>query len=69
MFDLNDHIVFEFSIQRMKVVISRLGSIIPRIAPVEMMVVNERTIKNDPTVGLQWTCNYICRISLRPPIS
>src|SRR5437763_16474187 len=59
MFDLNDDIVFEFSIQRMKVVISRLGSIILRIAPVEMMVVNKRTVKKNPTMDLPTTFNYI----------
>src|SRR5450755_1111330 len=39
--DLNDDVVVELPIQRMKNIVRRSGSIVLRIAPVQMVVLNE----------------------------
>ena len=53
MFDLDDDIVFELSVERMKIVVGGFGAVVFGIPPVEMMVVDERAIENDAVMRLE----------------
>ncbi len=50
--DLDDDVVVEFSVQGVEVVVSGLGAVVMRIAPVEMMVVDKGAIENDAVMRL-----------------
>src|SRR5579871_2648713 len=60
--DLNDYVVVELAVERMEIIVSRLGAIVLEIGPVEVMVIDESTIENVSTVRLQRARDYICRI-------
>ena len=49
-FDLHDHVVVELSIEGMKVVIACPGAISFHIPPIQMIVVNESSVKNHATM-------------------
>ena len=55
MLDLDDDVVFELAVERMKIVVGSLGAVVLGIAPVEMMVVNERAIENDTVMRFECT--------------
>ena len=49
-FDLDDDVVVELSVERMKNVVRCASAIIFRIAPIQVMVVNERPIEKNSAV-------------------
>src|SRR5689334_12653626 len=51
--DLDDDVVVELSIQRVKNIVGCPSAVILGIAPIKMMVVNERTIKKNPSMRFQ----------------
>src|SRR5579885_272835 len=51
--DLHNNIAVKLAVERMKDVIGRHCTVILRITPIEMIVVNERPIEHKPAVGLQ----------------
>jgi hypothetical protein len=62
--DLNDGVVVECAVQRMKIVIGSLSPVVGQVSPIQMVVVNECTIKNQSAVGLQGTRNHVCRFGV-----
>src|SRR5580704_11275408 len=68
MFDLDDYVVVEFSVERMEVVVRGTRAIVFRIAPVEMVVVDKRTIKDDAVMRRKGAGNYVGGIGRRPAI-
>src|SRR5271169_1592906 len=69
MFDLNDYVVLELAVERMKVVVGRFCPIVLGIGPIEMMVVYKRAIENDSVMRRKGARNHICGIGGRPAIS
>src|SRR5215470_619756 len=67
--DLDDDVVPKFPIQRIEDVVSRLGAIVLEIAPIQMMVVNERTIEEHASVRFESQCDCICGVGRRPSIT
>src|SRR5689334_17153752 len=67
-FNLDDHIIFKPSIQRMKYVKSGAGAIILPIGPVQVMVVDKRAIENDSAVGLECARDNVGSINRRAAI-
>src|ERR671925_1541437 len=67
--DLDDDVVIELAIERMKNVVSGPGSVIFGIAPVKMMVVHKRTIHDNAAVRLQGPCNSIGRVRRRASVT
>src|SRR5580693_5379394 len=59
MLDLDDHVVVELAVERMKVVIRCARTVIPGIGPIEMMVVNKRAIKNDSAMRRKRVCYHV----------
>ena len=57
--DLDDDVIVEGAIQRMKIVVGGFRPIVLQIVPIEVVVVNEGPIKNDSTVGLQRARNHV----------
>src|SRR5256885_5878464 len=53
MLDLDDDVVFELAVERMKIVVGSFGAVVLGIAPVEMMVVDESAIKHDAVMRLE----------------
>src|SRR5258708_39132290 len=47
-FDLNDDVGLELSVERMEVVGGGAGAVGFRVAPIQMMVVNEGAVQQDP---------------------
>src|SRR6185369_5744103 len=58
-FDLDDDVVIEFSVERMKNVIGRTRAVVLGISPIEMMVVNKCTVKKNSSVWFQCARNTI----------
>src|SRR6266849_4926702 len=58
-FDLDDYIAFEGSIERMKDVVCGSGSIILGVAPIEMMVIDKRPIKKESAVRSESTSEHV----------
>src|SRR5258707_5115904 len=54
-FDLNDDVVFELAVEGMKIVVGSFSAVIFGVAPVEMMVVNERTIEDNTAMRFECT--------------
>src|SRR5580704_9809915 len=52
-FDLDDDVVVELAVERMKIVVGGFGAIVLRIAPVEMMVVDESAVENETAVRFE----------------
>src|SRR6266853_4908578 len=50
MFDLNDYVMFELAVEGMKDVVGRSRAIIFWVAPIEMMVIDEGSIKKNSAV-------------------
>src|SRR5216684_65502 len=53
MFDLDDDVVFELAIERMEIVVGGFSAVIFGVAPVEIMIVDESTIKHDAMMRLE----------------
>ena len=60
--DLHDHVIVEFSVQRMKDVVSRASAVGLQIVPVEMMVVDEGPIEQHPAVRFQSARQHVRRV-------
>ena len=52
-FDLDDDVVVELAVERMKIVVGGARAIVFRIAPVEMMVVDEGAIEDEAAVRFE----------------
>src|SRR6185437_1909838 len=61
-FDLEYDIVFEFSVQRVKVIVGGSGAVGLGIAPVDTMVVNKSAIHYHYVMQLQGARNYVGRV-------
>src|ERR1700684_76897 len=59
MLDLDDDVVVELPVERMKIVVSGLGAIVFRITPIEMMFVNEGAIEDEAAVRFQCARDHI----------
>src|SRR6266705_7176592 len=59
MLDLDDDVVFELAVERMKIVVGGFGAVVLGIAPVEVMIVDESAIKHDAVVRLQSACDDV----------
>ena len=68
MFDLDDYVVVELAVKRMKIVVGGPGPIVLGIGPIEMMVVNKRAIKDDSVVRRKGACNHVGGIGRRAAI-
>ncbi len=68
MFDLNDDVVFEFSVKRMEIIVGGFGAIVFEIAPVEMMVVNECAIEDDTVVRFERASDDIGGVGWSPMV-
>src|SRR5580692_8449809 len=68
MFDLDDHVVVELAVERMEVVVRRACTIVFRISPIEMVVVDKRTIEDDAVMRRKGAGNYVGGIGRRPAI-
>src|SRR5580700_7217686 len=68
MFDLDDYVVVELAVKRMEVVVGGFGAIILRVAPIEMMVVDKRAIKNDSAMRRKRACNHFGGVGGRASI-
>src|SRR5439155_8731470 len=66
--DLNHHIVFELSVERMKVVICRSRAIRLHISPVEMMVIDECTVHQNSAMWLQRARNDVGGVRRRASV-
>ncbi len=53
MLDLDDDVVFELAVEWMKIVVGSFGAVVFGIAPVEVMIVDESTIKHDAMMRLE----------------
>src|SRR5580693_5095612 len=67
-FDLNDDVVVELSVERMKMVVSGVRPIILWPTPVEMMVVDKCAIEDDAVVRLERARDYVARVGGRPVV-
>ena len=67
-FDLDDDVVIEFSVQWKKNVVRRASPVILGIAPVQVMVVHERPIEKQSAVWTKRTSNHIGCVGRRPAI-
>src|SRR5579872_6386531 len=67
--DLNDDVIVEVAVKRMKVVVGGLGAIVLQVSPVEMVVVNERAVEHDATVGLERSRNHVGSVGRSAAIS
>ena len=68
MLDLDDDVVVELPVERMKIVVRGLARSFFEIAPVEMMVVDERAIENDAAVRLESVRDDVARVGRRTMI-
>jgi hypothetical protein len=59
MLDLDDDIVIKLSIERMEDVVCCPGPVIFEISPVEVVVIDECPIKQDPAVRLKGACQHV----------
>src|SRR5215469_15722974 len=57
--DLHQHVIIELAVQRVKDVVRCARAIRLRIGPVEVMVVNKRTVEDHSAMWLQRSRNYI----------
>src|ERR1700751_4363130 len=57
--DLDDYVVIEFAVKRMKDVVGSSCTIVFKILPIQMMVINERAIENDAAMRRQRMCYYV----------
>src|SRR5215472_14028316 len=57
--DLDDGVVIELAIKRMKIVVGGLGAVVFQIAPVEMVVIDEGAIENDASMRLQSASHHV----------
>ena len=62
--DLHDYVVVELAVERMKIVVRRFGAIVLQVAPVEMMVVDERAVKNHAAMRLERAGDHIGRVGM-----
>ena len=62
MFDLNNYVVVKLAVERMEVVVGRLRAIVLQIRPIEMVVIDECTVEDDPVVRLESSRNHVRRI-------
>src|SRR4029077_6257745 len=67
--DLNDGVVVELSIERMKIIVRGLRAIVLRTTPTKIMVVNKCPIKNYAAVRLERVCNHVRGISVSASVS
>src|SRR5579871_2945955 len=66
--DLNNDVLFELSIERMEIIVGGFGAIVARVAPIEMMVVDEGAVKDDAVVRLQGASNDVGGVDRCPAI-
>src|SRR5438132_4199074 len=59
MFDLDDDVVFGLAVERMEIVVGSFGAVVFGIAPVEVMIVDESTIKHDAVMRLERACDDV----------
>src|SRR5580704_11951282 len=50
--DLDDDVVIELAVERMEIVVGGFGAVVFRIAPVEMMVVDESAIEDEAAMRI-----------------
>src|SRR5882724_11506920 len=68
-FDLNDDVGVELTVERMKVVVSGARTVVFRIAPVHVMVVDESAIEQQSAVRLERTGNHIRSVGVGSAVS
>src|SRR5882757_2446021 len=68
MFDLDDDVVFELAVERMKIVVGSFGAVVFGIAPVEVMIVDESTIKHDAVMRIERARDNVGRVGGRAAI-
>src|SRR5580704_3836849 len=67
-FDLDDDVVVELAVERMKIVVGGFGAVVLRIVPVEMVVVDEGAIEDEAGVRLQRFGNDVSGVGWRAVI-
>src|SRR5258708_12780977 len=66
-FDLNDDVVFELSVERMEGVVGGAGAARFRVAPIPMIVVHQRPPDHDSSTPPPAPRPHLCRAPTPPP--
>src|ERR1039458_794956 len=66
--NLNDDVVVEGAVEGMEIVVGRFRAIVFQFVPVEVMVVNKRSIEHDAAVRLESARNHIGGVGRRSAV-
>ena len=58
-FNLDDHVVVELAVERMKNIVGGAGAIVFQVGPIKVMVVNKRTVEEHAAVRFERAGNHI----------